>query len=239
MQSKQLGNENKAILSSFKIGEVRTQQASPPYKQKWVAQSNRVPPRKVLTADISKLKTRLFAFNQRNCAISISTVVGSFTSINSWGKLSGLLISTSLFLWTLYSFSILKYIHKNKQFDDYFFYINILCFVASITCFILLTIVLIVPNLTANLNQMEGPLLPSSNIATKSMISFKSLSTIYFLVSLMFVFPVYLFHVDPSHAITVLLIILATHLIPSFLFYVAHLRNEDFKLDERNLQINL
>lgn len=209
------------------------------YKQQWIAKAARVPPRKVHTTDISRIKSRLFAFNQRNCALSIGTVVGSFRYICSWAKLLGSIVTSFLFVWTLYCFSIIKYL-KGEQYIEYF-YTNLLCLMISLISFAMLTTSFIFPNLTTiNLNSMDSSLLANPSVATRSLISYKTFSTAYFIVSLLSIFPASLFQMDSYYfTATTLSVILATHLAPSILFYVAYLRGEDGYIDERNIHATL
>ncbi|KAJ1611202.1 membrane domain-containing protein [Cryptosporidium canis] len=219
--------------------EAQNQILPVPYKQQWIAKATRVPPRKVHTTDLSRIKSRLFAFNQRNCALSIGTVVGSFRYICSWAKLLGLSVSAFLFVWTLYCFSILKYL-KGEQYIEYF-YTNLLCLMVSLISFTMLAASFIFPGLAKiNLNSVESSLITNSGMATRSLIPCKTLSTMYFIVSLFSIFPTSLFQMDSYYfTAKILSVILATHLAPSILFYVAHLRGEDGYIDERNMNTSL
>lgn len=239
MQHNKLTGSGTGPFHSTLKDEAQNQILSASYKQQWIAKAARVPPRKVHTTDISRIKSRLFAFNQRNCALSIGTVVGSFRYICSWAKLLGLTVSSFLFVWTLYCFSIIKYL-KGEQYIEYF-YTNILCLMISLISFAMLATSLILPKLTIiNLNSMESSLLTNSSVATRNLISYKTLSTTYFIVSLLSIFPSSLFQMDSYYfTAATLSIILATHLAPSILFYVAHLRGEDGYVDERSIHTAL
>ncbi|TRY50316.1 Uncharacterized protein CTYZ_00000851 [Cryptosporidium tyzzeri] len=220
--------------SSLKDVEAQSQISCAAYKQQWIAKVARVPPRKVHTTNISRIKNRLFAFNQRSCTLSIGTMVGNFKYICSWAKLLGLTISSFLFIWVLYCFSIIKYL-KGDQHIEYF-YTNVLCLVISLISFTMLSTSLIIPNLTAiNLNSMESSLLAGSGVATRNLISCKTLSTLYLVISLLSIFTALLPQMESYHfTITMLSMILATHLAPSVLFYIAYLRGEDGCIDDRS-----
>lgn len=234
-QTRQIGNGTVSFHSAFKDVEVQNQIPSVSYKQQWIAKPTRVPPRKVHTTDISRIKNRLFAFNQRNCALSIKAMVGNFRHICSWAKLLGLTISSFLFIWALYCFSIIKYL-KGDQHIEYF-YTNLLCLIISIISFVMLSTSLIIPSITTiNLNSVETSLLASSGLSTRSLISYKTLSTMYLIVSLLSIFPVSLLQMESYGFTTAILsVILAAHLAPSILFYIAYLRGEDGYIDFRNI----
>ncbi|OII74121.1 uncharacterized protein cubi_02923 [Cryptosporidium ubiquitum] len=237
-QNKQIGS-GIGSYSAFKDVEVQNQIQSLSYKQQWIAKATRVPPRKVHTTDISRIKNRLFAFNQRNCALSIGTMVGSCRHICSWAKLLGLTVSSFLFIWTLCSFSIIKYLKGDQNIE--YFYTNLLCLVISLISLSMLSTSLIIPRITTiNLNSMETSLLASSGVATRNLISYKTLSTIYLIVSLLSIFPASMLQMDSyNFTTTILSAILAAHLAPSFLFYIAHLRREDGYNDDRNIHTPL
>ncbi|KAH8582477.1 uncharacterized protein ELE39_001133 [Cryptosporidium sp. chipmunk genotype I] len=238
-QNKQTGSGIGHFHSSLKNVEVQNQITCASYKQQWIAKVARVPPRKVHATEISRIKNRLFAFNQRNCALSIGTMVGSFKYICSWAKLLGLTISSFLFIWALYCFSIIKYL-KGDQHIEYF-YTNLLCLIISLISFAMLSTSLIIPNLTAiNLNSMESSLLTSSGVATRNLISCKTLSTLYLIISLLSIFPASLLQMESYHfTIKILSVILATHFAPSILFYIAYLRGEDSCVDDRNIHTQI
>lgn len=247
LTSKQLGSEHKVFIPNRNSeGKKCDYYLSSSHKNQWVANNLRVPPRKVYTTDVSKLKNRLFAFNQKSCSLSIGTVVGSFRYICSWGKLFGMTFSFCLMLWSTYYLSVIKDFSRNQRLDDLFFYTNLTCLLSSILCLITLFISMIhhnIKQLNANLmdnSSANNKYITNSGSKIWNFISLKSLFLMYLLVAILAVFPISLFPLDSSQYLTLILsIILFAHLIPSILFYFAYLRGEDFRMEDRRLSISI
>ncbi|KAH8741683.1 hypothetical protein FG386_003657 [Cryptosporidium ryanae] len=237
-QFTQIEGERGASKIQNKTSEIKSEYIANSLKQQLIANANRVPPRKVHTTNVSKLKSRLFAFNQRKCALSIGTVVGSFRYICSWAKLLGITFSISLILWSIYCISIIGN-NINNQFDDLFFYTNSFCLFSSILCLSASIISIISNNFKIySVGNLDGTISNTGRIW--ALTSLKSLSTLYFLESLLIVFPISLSQIDNSHYLTTISsVIIFSHLAPSILFYFAYLRGEDFKIDERHIPISI
>ncbi|KAH7650392.1 hypothetical protein FG379_003464 [Cryptosporidium bovis] len=234
----QVEGERGASKTVNRATETKSEYVANSIKQQLIANVNRVPPRKVHTTDVSKLKSRLFAFNQRKCALSIGTVVGSFRYICSWAKLLGITFSIFLIFWSIYCISIIGN-NKNNQFEDLFFYTNSFCLFSSIFCLVASLVSMTSSSFRIySVGNLDGTISSTDRVWTLT--SLRSLSTLYFLESLLMVFPISLSKIDNSHYLTTISsIILFSHIAPSILFYFAYLRGEDSKVDERHIPISI
>ncbi|KAL7069345.1 hypothetical protein ACR3K2_02800 [Cryptosporidium serpentis] len=202
------------------------------YKQPWIA-DNRIPPRRVQKTNVSKLRSRLFAYNQRNCSISLATAVGSFRFIHVWAKLLAFIFSLALMMWSSYC----TLLHYNIR--DILFYISASSLFLSIFCCIIVFLSCIFPSIY-NGHQYSEYVWNNTGIyyKIKSITSLKILSILYLFAAISSGFPILFNSFNQSlYKATIISIILAAHIIPSTLFYFAYIRGEDCKLEPISILI--
>ncbi|EEA07069.1 uncharacterized protein CMU_034550 [Cryptosporidium muris RN66] len=202
------------------------------YKRPWIA-DNRIPPRRVQKTNISKLRSRLFAYNQRSCSISLATAVGSFRFIHVWAKLLAFIFSSALMMWSSYC----TLLYSNIR--DIIFYISVSSLLLSILCCIIVFLSCIFLTIY-NGHQYSEYMWNNTGIyyKIKSITSLKVLSILYLFAAIFSIFPILFNSLNQSlYKVTILSIILVAHIIPSTLFYFAYIRGEDCKLEPISILI--